>query len=795
MERANPSKQPLHFLGIGSKVTRHLLKWSLLVGLFGSLLVSLSEAFLSYQERVEAIDRHYASIGDYVVPPLILSLWSFNTSQTEIQLEGIRRMHDISAVRLTQESMPELRYGEQDIAEGFERSFPLVHTADDRTHFLGTLTLIKDMQAERKAILRNLLIYFIGNTLVIVLVVLIVLMVYHTLVRQRLVQVATELRGITPEDLRQAAQRDAPSLVSADELDKLLLSIIDLKRTGGQALLELDSKKADLERLLLELTASRTLLQTVIDTAPIRVFWKDQECRYLGCNPVFARDAGKTTPAELIGRDDFAMGWAAQAELYRADDKHVMETGQSRLNYEEPQTTPDGGTLWLRTSKVPLRDATDKVIGVLGLYDDITARKETELELERHRNHLEELVDVRTAELAAAKDAAESANRAKSTFLANMSHELRTPMNGVMGMIDMARRRMADPVGQDQLAKAKTAADNLLGVINDILDISKIEADRMVLENQPLQLSEAVGNLVGVLGHKATEKGLRLRVDFPSDLLQHPFLGDPLRLGQILFNLVGNAIKFTDQGEVTLRARLIGETPTALQVRFEVSDTGIGIDADAQSRLFQSFEQADNSMTRKYGGTGLGLAICKRLVQLMGGEIGVESEPEQGSTFWFVVPLKKHETSAVPPAPSFEALSAEQRLLATYAGTRVLLAEDEPITQEVSRYVLEDVGFVIDIAEDGLQALDFARNNVYALILMDMQMPVLNGVEATLAIRHDSLNKTTPILAMTANAFDEDRETCLAAGMNEHISKPVDPQKLYATMLEWLEKRGGASAD
>jgi len=410
-------------------------------------------------------------------------------------------------------------------------------------------------------------------------------------------------------------------------------------------------------------------------------------------------------------------------------------------------------------------------------------------ELHRHRHQLEQLVEIRTRELAQALKQAEAASQAKSAFLANMSHELRTPMNAIMGMTDLALRRAGDPKQIDQLGKVKNASAHLLHVINDILDISKIEAERLRLEQVAFTLAETLKNVIGLIGPKATEKGLKLLVRLDEGLPGRRFSGDATRLGQILLNLTGNALKFTDRGAITVRVGVVEEGPDDVLLRWEIADTGIGISPEDQRKLFTAFEQADGSMTRKYGGTGLGLAISKRLVQMMGGEIGVDSRVGEGSTFWFTVRLARAGEGAAPAAAS-AGEDAETRLREGFAGARILLAEDEPVNQEMARAMLEAAGLVVDLAEDGQQALQLARQNRYALILMDMQMPVLNGVDATRAIRADSLNTATPILALTASAFDEDRAICLAAGMNEHIAKPVESRVLYETLLTWLEKTG-----
>ena len=846
---------------------------------------------------------------------------------------------------------------------------------------------------------------------------------------------------------------------------------------------ELETIEAKHRKAEEDLCHAHRMLQLVLNTIPQRVFWKDRNSSYLGCNRAFAKDAGFDDPGAIDGKYDTELGWKDDAQPYVEDDRLVMETNAPKLNIEEPQTRPDGSKSWLMTSKFPLHDQEGKVIGVLGTYEDITQRKRAEEDILNERTVLRTLIDnlpdavyvkdnacrkvlanladvhnmgrtaeaeilgkndfdlfpadvaaaffaddrsvietgrpvlnreeyftdangqkswlltsklplmndkgetvglvgigrdvnvqkhaenmlieqareleetnkrlhqsneeaeaqarlltIQAQELIAAREAALEASRLKSEFVANMSHEIRTPMNGIVGMTSLLLDTKLSAEQREYAEIVRRSGDSLLTVINDILDFSKIEAGKLSIECIDFDLVSVVEGTVELLALQAQEKGLELGCLLGSDVLRG-LRGDPGRVRQILTNLLGNAIKFTGEGEITVSASVQAETEESVMVRFTVSDTGIGVSEEAKQRIFRAFSQADGSTTRKYGGTGLGLSIAKQLVEMMGGTIGVDSEPGKGSTFWFTARFEKQPSKGVhlqsraglagirclivddnktnrtivhhyitswglgngsaengPRAlevlrqavrdgspyhlaivdmqmPEMDGLELARRVKADpdLAGTRlilltsmgnqhvalmeeagfragltkpirqsqlfdcmaevmadtlaiggegegkgkagepigsaavapsarngtgkrkkqlrILVAEDNTVNQKVAVRMLERLGYRADIAGNGMEALNAVSRIPYDIVLMDCQMPEMDGFEATCHIRTlDGAASHTTIVAMTANALEGDKEKCLAAGMDDYIAKPIRQAELAGIIDRWLSR-------
>ena len=689
------------------------------------------------------------------------------------------------------------------------------------------------------------------------------------------------------------------------DITELKQAQAELERYRAHLQQLVDERTAELEATTAALREAGAEQQAIFDAATAGLLAVKNQLIHR-CNRTLEEMFGYAA-GELNGKSTriFCTDDAACSEFSARLDATLLE--QHRFIEERELVRRDGSRFWVRLSTQAIYPG-DPAAGFFGMVQDITAEREAFAAMRR------------------AKELAEQATHAKADFLANMSHEIRTPMNAVIGMTYLLQKTALTPQQLDHLHKIQSSSQHLLGVINDILDFSKIEADRLSLEQIEFELEPVLGNVINLQAERAAKKSLELVLELAPEVPTR-LVGDPLRLGQVLINLVNNAVKFTERGTIRLCLRLQQRDEAGVRLRFEVSDTGIGLSPEQQARLFHSFEQADSSTTRKYGGTGLGLAISKRLVELMGGEIGVESVLGQGSSFWFTVrlgvvsgvsqqpalqpclrdrrmlvvddneparevqagmlrsmgfhvsavesgplalaelerseqagqpydivfldwkmpdmdglavaraiarlPLRQQpmvlmvtaydrdallqaaadlrlsDVLVKPVTPSI-LLDAVMRLLgarqaqpaslaegggaaaldaSVLRGARALLVEDNEVNQEVGQALLEELGLQVEIAPDGAVALERVQRQAYEVVLMDMQMPVMDGLSATRAIRQLAALDELPILAMTANAMAGDRERCLEAGMQDHIAKPIDPNDLKAKLIQWVRPR------
>lgn len=606
-------------------------------------------------------------------------------------------------------------------------------------------------------------------------------------VLKKLYRIIDYARSISSGDLTSEL-----NLRSNDELGELAASLqymVSILRQNQNQLKSLvEERTRQLKHSQDTLFKETSLLKTILNTVPDLIFYKDMNGIYQGCNKSFCEFAGKSEHG-IVGRNDIEIFrlTAEQARDFIKDDSRVFQKEIDLLVREEEVTYPDGSNRFFETIKTLYYSGDNKPFGMVGISRNIQMRKEAE------RAHAEAI------------HRAEEANMAKSEFVARISHEIRTPLNAIIGLNYLLKRISPAPEQQEYLHKVEVSAKNLLSILNDVLDFSKIEAGKLEIAKNTFSIRDLIRDITLMNEAVAAAANLSFETHLDPAVPQN-LVGDGMRINQILLNLVSNAIKFSHQGRIRIGLDIEDETATSVDLFFSVQDHGIGMNERQLEKLFAPFTQADGSTTRKYGGTGLGLSICKKLVDLMGGKIWATSNQGEGTTLFFTLRLEK--VPQIHPATDDIALGAaigmgeadvsdgsvaaegsdDSGATPTLHRKEILLVEDNPINQEIAMAILSSFGLNVDLAENGQEAVEKVRQKMYFAVLMDIQMPIMDGYQATQIIRQDARFKSLPIVAMTANAMNSDRVACLAAGMNEHVSKPFEPAMLKTVLEKYIHE-------
>ncbi len=941
---------------MGSRIAGRLVVATILFSSIITLITTGIQIYLDYRHDIGIIENSFGIIKRSHLKSLANSVWNFDEDQVVVKLEELLQLPDMEFIEISGSNQGGWSRGRVESGHTVEAKFPLLFNYIDEPMQLGEIRVVASLDSVYSRLIRKAVLILISNTFKTFLVSGFILLLFNYLVTRHLNTLAAHVRDIRFDegDRRCRLNRKRREGASPDELEQVVSAINTIQGNLRQAFKDLSES----EKRFRDLFENSPVSLWVEDFSRVRQYvmgLRDEVTGefgdYLEQNPHVVQKSAELVEIVDLNKATLSLHGADKKEelldklpttftpaSYWAFRKQVAAIWEDRRQVETDAVVQTlTGVLRhvnLRWQVAPGHE--EDLSKVLVSMIDISERKRAEEELAGINAHLEELVEERTLELEENIEKARAANRAKSEFLARMSHEIRTPMNAIIGLTNLVIKSGLSPRQQGHLTKVCESSNHLLSVINELLDFSKIEEGKLLIEERPFMLSDLIGKAAGILGDRSAQKRVELYYIIGKDV-PLSLIGDPFRVNQILINLLGNAIKFTEKGQVILKVELAEGAPAGEKVKllFSVRDTGIGIPADHIENLFHPFTQADGSVTRKYGGTGLGLAICRRMVDLMGGRIWAESEEGAGSTFNFILPfgyggngegyaltspgdmtglkvlvvddneaarliftemlgafgsfrvkavgsgrdalaeltgalgdkpydlvlldwkmpdmdgfevarrietdpvlgeetvsprvimvtmygredvfpkISEGETGidgflikpvnssemfnaimeafdrrdALIPARRTETVEADSKALARISGARVLLVEDNLINQNVAVAVLEGAGLVTEVASNGMEAVEMlgaSRTPSYDVVLMDIEMPEMDGYEATRKIRENLAMKGLPVIAMTAHAMKGDREKCIAAGMNDYLSKPIDEKELYTALCRWI---------